>query len=71
MHGRKKKDVNMQKLFYSMVAWIPSRWVDEHETALYRQNPCQVELYPSGYTAASLLYLKETEWKREEKLFEL
>lgn len=28
----------MQKLFYSTVAWIPSRWVDEHETALYKQR---------------------------------
>lgn len=21
-----------------MIAWIPSRWVDEHETALYKQR---------------------------------
>lgn len=28
----------MQKLFDFMVAWIPSRWVDEHETVLYKQR---------------------------------
>lgn len=28
----------MQKLFYFMVAWIPSRWVDEHEAVLYKQR---------------------------------
>ena len=33
----KKKSINMGKLFCFMVAWIPSRWVDEHETVLSRE----------------------------------
>jgi hypothetical protein len=28
----------MQKLFYFMVAWKLSRWVDEHETVLYKHR---------------------------------
>lgn len=60
-----------------MVAWIPSRWVDEHETVLSRENLCQSRFHPSAYMATILLYPRETEWKREtermllRKLFEL
>lgn len=69
----------MQKLVSYMVAWIPSRWVDEHKTVLYKQrepvNPGCVHLATQlqhcltreGQSAGE----SNTERERERTLFEL
>lgn len=59
----------MQKPCYFVVAWIPSRWVGEHETALYKQRePLSIQLHPSGGAAAALLYLRDGVEEGEEAL---
>lgn len=49
-----------------MVAWIPSRRVDKQKTALYTQREAlSIEAASICYTAATLLYPRETEGRKE------
>lgn len=48
-----------------MVAWIPSRWVDEHKTVLYKQRE------PLSIQAASIwLYSYDTALSERDRVQE-
>lgn len=69
----------MHKLVSYMVAWIPSRWLDEHKTVLYkRREPLSIQAasiwlrsYNTALPERDRVQERVTQRERERALFEL